>query len=255
MSTPVIITSLISLIPAVILTICIFWLDRLEREPLTLLLRLLLTGAVFYFGAYYLRVQIVRAIDRVMAGQMEFNLTGVVSFDAPAARFLNQALNSWGAVALIDVLAIWLVLRFFVVNLPDYDCFFDGIVYGAVTALGFAVSSCMFYALRFGMDTLVLRALVTGPSIIMTGVFTGLFFSLGKEREAGDGGSGAVFYLAALLVPAFLYGLLSFIRMVEDPGWKIPETGYMLVLTAASISVIWHYSKNDHYFPDIRQFH
>ena len=181
MSTPVIITSLISLIPAVILTICIFWLDRLEREPLTLLLRLLLTGAVFYFGAYYLRVQIVRAIDRVMAGQMEFNLTGVVSFDAPAARFLNQALNSWGAVALIDVLAIWLVLRIFVVNLPDYDCFFDGIVYGAVTALGFAVSSCLFYALRFGMDTLVLRALVTGPSIIMTGVFTGLFFSLGKQ--------------------------------------------------------------------------
>ncbi len=255
MSTPVIISSLISLIPAVFLTICIFWLDRLEREPLPLLLRLFLTGAVFYFGAYYLRVQIVRAIDQVMAGQMEFNLTGVVSFDAPAARLLNQILNSWGAVALIDVLAIWLVLRIFVVNLPDYDCFFDGIVYGAVTALGFAVSSCLFYAVRFGMDTLVLRALVTGPSIVMTGVFTGLFFSLGKEREAGDGGSGALLYAAALVVPAFLYGLLTWIRMVEDPGWKIPEAGYMLFLTVCSIAVIAHYSNSDHYFPDIRQFH
>ena len=65
MSTPVIISSLISLIPAVFLTICIFWLDRLEREPLPLLLRLFLTGAVFYFGAYYLRVQVIRAIDQV----------------------------------------------------------------------------------------------------------------------------------------------------------------------------------------------
>jgi RsiW-degrading membrane proteinase PrsW (M82 family) len=111
------------------------WLDRYEKEPKLLL------GAAFFWGvviagggAYVLNTAFGIGIYALTGseGAAEFGTTSI------AAPIIEEALKG------LAVLAVFLVFR------NEFDSVLDGVVYGAVTAMGFAAIENVLYIYRNG---------------------------------------------------------------------------------------------------------
>jgi RsiW-degrading membrane proteinase PrsW (M82 family) len=122
-------------VPAFLMAAFIYWLDRYEKEPLILL------GAAFFWGA------VVAAgfafVFNTVSGLGIYALTGSgdVADQATAsvvAPFVEEGLKG---------LAVLLVFLFF---RKEFDSVLDGIIYAAITALGFAATENVLYIYEHG---------------------------------------------------------------------------------------------------------
>ena len=252
MNSSTIIIAAISLIPALGLAICIFFLDRMEKEPFRLLFALFILGAGFYFPAQYASGWVSRLFDSAMSGEMSFSLTSVISYTSLPAQMVHQIMIALFAVAFVEELAKWLVMKLVAHRAPDFDCFFDGIVYGAFTAFGFAACESVFYAIRFGADTLLLRALLHLPVQLMFGTLMGLLYSAAREAESrGHEGAKGLSLFGALILPTLVHGVYSYLQISDSISAESARIVYMIILSIVSFLIISVSSQNDHWFGDI----
>jgi RsiW-degrading membrane proteinase PrsW (M82 family) len=133
----VLLALLLSFGPALACAALVYWLDRYEKEPRILL------GAVFGWGAV-VAIGGALAAQMVLAGALSLATGSVKATDvvgtALIAPLTEESLKGFA------VLAVFLVLR------HELDSVLDGIVYAAVTALGFAASEDFFYLLGESFD-------------------------------------------------------------------------------------------------------
>ena len=111
------------------------WLDRYEKEPKLLLGAAFVWGVVIAGGgAYVLNTAFGIGIYALTGseGAAEFGTTSI------AAPIIEEALKG------LAVLAVFLMFR------KEFDSVLDGVVYGAVTAMGFAAIENVLYIYRNG---------------------------------------------------------------------------------------------------------
>jgi RsiW-degrading membrane proteinase PrsW (M82 family) len=111
------------------------WLDRYEKEPKLLLGAAFLWGVVIAGGgAYILNTAFGIGIYAITGseGAAEFGTTSIV------APIIEEALKG------LAVLVVFLMFR------NEFDSVLDGVVYGAVTAMGFAAIENVLYIYRNG---------------------------------------------------------------------------------------------------------
>lgn len=111
------------------------WLDRYEKEPKLLLGAAFLWGVVIAGGgAYVLNTAFGIGIYALTGseGAAEFGTTSIV------APIIEESLKG------LAVLAVFLVFR------KEFDSVLDGVVYGAVAAMGFAAIENVLYIYRNG---------------------------------------------------------------------------------------------------------
>ena len=111
------------------------WLDRYEKEPKLLLGAAFLWGVVIAGGgAYILNTAFGIGIYAITGseGAAEFGTTSIV------APIIEEALKG------LAVLVVFLMFR------SEFDSVLDGVVYGAVTAMGFAAIENVLYIYRNG---------------------------------------------------------------------------------------------------------
>ncbi|HET9911599.1 MAG TPA: PrsW family intramembrane metalloprotease [Anaerolineales bacterium] len=111
------------------------WLDRYEKEPKLLLGAAFLWGVVIAGGgAYILNTAFGIGIYALTGseGAAEFGTTSIV------APIIEEGLKG------LAILAVFLMFR------KEFDSVLDGIVYGAVTAMGFAAIENVLYIYRNG---------------------------------------------------------------------------------------------------------
>ena len=113
------------------------WLDRYEKEPKLLLGAAFVWGVVIAGGGAY--------ILNTAVGIGVYSLTGSVSaadFSTTtiAAPIIEEALKG------LAVLVVFLMFR------DEFDSILDGIVYGAITAMGFAAIENVLYIYRNGFQ-------------------------------------------------------------------------------------------------------
>ena len=109
------------------------WLDRYEKEPKLLLGAAFLWGVVIAGGgAYILNTALGIGIYALTGseGAAEFGTTSI------AAPIIEEALKG------LAVLVVFLMFR------NEFDSVLDGVVYGAVTAMGFAAIENVLYIYR-----------------------------------------------------------------------------------------------------------
>lgn len=120
---------LLSFVPAFIYASIVYWLDRFEKEPARLL------GGAFFWGAVVATVGALFWTTVLQAGVSIFldetltELTGT----ALLAPIVEESLKGL-AVAII-----------FLAFPHEFDSVLDGMVYGAITALGFAATENVLY--------------------------------------------------------------------------------------------------------------
>jgi RsiW-degrading membrane proteinase PrsW (M82 family) len=111
------------------------WLDRYEKEPKLLLGAAFIWGVVIAGGgAYILNTAFGLCIYALTGseGAAEFGTTSIV------APIIEEALKG------LAVLVVFLMFR------NEFDSVLDGVVYGAVTAMGFAAIENVLYIYRNG---------------------------------------------------------------------------------------------------------
>jgi RsiW-degrading membrane proteinase PrsW (M82 family) len=165
---------LLAFIPALIYARIIFWLDRYEKEPNRLIFGSFIWGAVIAAGGAYLLNTLFGAGVYLLTGNQSVSemLTGSIS-----APLIEEILKGF---------AVLIVFRFF---RNELDSVLDGIVYAAITALGFAATENVLYIYQFGyldegwsgLWTVFFLRVILNPWIhpVFT-AFTGMGFAISR---------------------------------------------------------------------------
>lgn len=159
-------------IPAALYSLVIYWFDRYEKEPMWLL------TATFFWGA-------VPSIILALLASLIFSaplqlIGGPLASDAFMAVVIAPPVEE--AAKGIALLAIFLLHR------HEIDSLLDGIIYGAMVGMGFAMVENVFYFLAVFQEegagawgtTVFLRAIIFGLNHSLFTSATGLGFAVAR---------------------------------------------------------------------------
>lgn len=190
----------LAVLPAVFLIWYIYRKDKAEKEPAKLLVRLFVLGAL---------VCIVVAFIEVFASAV----LGVV---IPESTVMYAFLENFYAVALVEELAKYFVLKKSTWSSAHFDYLFDGVVYAVVASLGFATFENVFYVASGGVSTAIARALLSVPGHAIDGVCMGYFYGLAKRADLrGDATTRGKNLFLAVLGPTAIHGVYDFLISVD----------------------------------------
>lgn len=210
---------LAALVPAAFLMVQVYRLDRIEKEPAGLLLKLALFGALSGLAAGAIEGALTRVLDVTLGGGM-----------------LRLVLENFLAVALVEeACKRWVVLKF-AWNHPAFDYRFDAVVYCVFSALGFAALENILYVAEYGFAVAVSRALLSVPGHCFFAVYMGIYLGQAKMAERAmqryyielPDESPGQYLRASLLVPALLHGFWDFSLSVG--GGLMTVLFYLFVL-------------------------
>jgi protease PrsW len=198
----------ISLAPVILILIYIYYRDKFEKEPMGLLMRALVAGAIIT-----LPVIIV-----------ELGLSSIVSFENKIAGAFYEGFI---VAAFTEELFKYIAFVVIIWKNRNFNELFDGIIYAVYISLGFAAVENILYVFSHGGGVGILRAFTAVPAHALFGVTMGFYFGLAKFNE-----EKVTSYLwMAILIPILLHGLYDFFLMAENP--------YLLLLFIPFIVYLW----------------
>lgn len=180
----------IALAPVFIILFYIYFRDKYDKEPIKLLLKALLVGAVIVIPVIF--------FEQLMTSLMG-DLQGI-----PKAAY-----TAFLVAALIEELFKFLGLYLLVWRNKAFDERFDGIVYAVFISLGFAAVENIMYVYEGGMSVGYMRAFTAVPAHAIFGVAMGYYFGRARFNPEKRG----LFLSLSLLVPILIHGLYDFILM------------------------------------------
>jgi len=150
----------VALTPAIALLLFFYLKDEFEQEPITMVIRCFVFGALLVFPIMF--------IQFAMKEEAEIISPYVISFIQ---------------VAFIEEFLKWFVVLIAVFYHVHFNQRYDGIVYASAVALGFASVENIMYIFANGVDTAFLRAVFPVTSHALFGVVMGYYFGKAKFDE------------------------------------------------------------------------
>ena len=132
---PVLLSVFFGFIPMLFYAWFIYWLDRYEKEPSILLGGVFIWGAVFAAAAAFI---INSLIGMGVYLFTESTAATELTTGLLVAPIVEETLKG------LSILVVFLVFR------NEFDSVLDGIVYAAISALGFAATENAFYIYTYG---------------------------------------------------------------------------------------------------------
>ena len=157
--------------PAALLLRFIYKKDSIEKEPLPLLITLLLLGVAAAFVAIILETIGTKVLD--------------IFVDSSSKTYV--ILMAFLVVAAVEEGAKYLFLRLRTWNDPNFNFTFDAVVYSVFVSLGFAAFENIKYVMGYGLSVALPRAFLAIPGHMGFAVFMGVYYGRAKLCErAGD---------------------------------------------------------------------
>lgn len=203
---------LASLAPVVIILFYIYFRDKYEKEPIRLLIKALVVGAVI--------VVPVVLVERLLISIMP-------SMGHAASAAYNAFLVAGSTEEVFKFLALYLLIW----KSPSFNEKFDGIVYAVFVSLGFAAVENVMYVLDGGFHTAIVRAITAVPAHALFGITMGYYFGIAHMYSE----LRKSYLLRALLIPIVLHGIYDFILMLEVDWLLTLFIGYVVYLYIAGI--------------------
>lgn len=188
---------LVAILPVLILAFVVYRQDKLNKEPIGLLIR------CFFFGALAI----------LPAALLE----SVLSLFDPGLPVVSGVYTGFVVAGCCEELCKLLMLTWAVWRNREFDEYFDGIVYSSFVALGFACFENIGYI--FGQDSFLnamytgsVRAVLSVPGHFLFGVMMGYYFALAKfdTRHRGRNLS------KAFVIPMLLHGTFDALLMIPE---------------------------------------
>ena len=205
---------LAALLPAIILLIRVYKLDKIEKEPRPLLVKLVIAGA----------------LSGVAASAAEAGLLYLLGLLAPRSELAYLLLENFIAVALVEELCKRWPVRRFAWRHPAFDYRFDAVVYCVFSALGFAALENILYVAQYGLSVAVSRALLSVPGHFFFAVYMGIYLGEAKRAEReGEEYLRDRFLRESIVVPVLLHGFWDFSLSVDSPWMTAAFYAFVLV--------------------------
>jgi RsiW-degrading membrane proteinase PrsW (M82 family) len=209
-------------IPTAIYSMLLWWLDRYEKEPLSLI------AAAFLWGA-------LPAIFLALVFELVLSV--------PLARSpLGADAATWGLAPLVEEPVKGLALiGLFLFARREFDGPLDGIVYGALVGFGFSMTENMLYFIGYASKLGVLfwvRGVLFGLNHAFFTSMTGL--ALGAVRYERARLLNALALCGGLALAIMFHALHNFVVRYELAGlflsWMIQSGGVIVVLAVAVLA-------------------
>lgn len=222
-----------ALLPVFLIFKYIYGLDKVEREPVGFVLKVLLWGAVFSIPC--------AVVER-------FAISFIQAFyDIESVKYAFME-NTFG-VAFVEELSKWLVLMILVWRNNNFDYRYDGVVYATSASLGFAALENILYVVNFGTGVSIGRAIFAIPGHTTFGVFMGFFLSRAKTQELDNREFlKLILLLFSLAIPMLIHGCYDFLLsdQVAVIGYRWFFYIYVALLDLFAWKIIRHEFKTDH---------
>lgn len=221
-----------AVIPAVALMLYVYKADRLEKEPTTLLWRLILQGIISTALAVFterLGAQVLGSIFRKnsLLYQIVFYFL-VVSLSEEGFKYLLLKRRTWDS--------------------SYFNCRFDGVVYAVFVSMGFALWENIDYVVMYGLETAFVRALTAVPGHACFGVFMGAWYGLAKSHERhGHTQYSKVCRYLAVICPVLLHGLYDLIATLDQGELSLIFIGFIGIMFLAAYRTVKKLSSQDRY--------
>ncbi len=184
--------------PVLIILFYIYYRDKYEKEPISLLIKALVLGMLTVIPVIGLEMLL-----RMFLPYFEFSNRAHAFYRAVIVAGFSEELLKFIAFYLL----IW--------KSKEYNERFDGIVYAVFVSLGFAWIENIKYLISFGPEIALMRGVLSVPAHALFGVTMGYYFSLSKFSKSKS--AKKIFFSYALIFPIVLHGAYDFILMANEP--------------------------------------
>ncbi len=219
----------LAVIPGILIIIYVYRKDKVEKEPVGLIVRLLALGAVSCIVAGFAESFASAFLPSFPAGTLEYALV-----------------NSFALAAFWEELLKYLALRIGSWRSPHFNYRFDGVVYGVSSAVGFAIVENIMYVYEYGYQTALVRAFTAVPLHAFCGVAMGVFYAMAKKESIQGRASGFGYTLLALIVPMMIHGVYDTMAFMRTEASTIGLLAFIVIMYIAAIVTIRKLSKADY---------
>lgn len=232
---------LLALLPTIILLVYIYKKDKLEKEPRKLLSKCFLWGIII--------IAPILVMEEVL---------GFIFEDLFVKGSVGYAIvDGFIVAALSEELFKFIALKKRTWKSPEFNCFYDGIVYSVFVSMGFATVENIMYVFDGDITVALLRMFTAVPGHAYDAIFMGYFYSKAKKAYLdGNRPLYKKYKRLALIVPMLMHGLYDCLVSFEEEAvgenimlWAILYW-FMLVLAEfiVSLNLVNKISKTDAYF-------
>jgi RsiW-degrading membrane proteinase PrsW (M82 family) len=190
--------------PGIAIAIFIYYSDKWDREPKTLVLKSFFLGCLAVFPTHYFE-------------STAYEILGMQTLlDEHSLLFWPKTIcYAFFGVALAEEFCKFLFLKAFICDERAFNEPFDGIVYGCMVGCGFATVENVMYVLQGGQDVGVLRMITAVPGHAFLGIILG--YSLGQAKFSSNRVKPLTQGLAAVVILHGLYDTAAF----SQTNWSI----------------------------------
>lgn len=150
--------------PVIAIIWYITFLDKLNKEPLKMLIR------TFVYG-------LISVVPAILLSVFGGNLLGEIN-SVPKAW-----MQAFVVVALSEELAKYFFLRRYIFNNPEFDEPYDGIVYAVMISMGFAALENVMYVIEGGIGVAVVRMFTAIPAHATFAILMGYWVGRAKMEN------------------------------------------------------------------------
>ena len=222
-----------AVVPAVFLMVKVYQADRLEKDPIAMLIGLLFLGF----------------ISTLLAGITEELGSIALANLFPNGGLISDALLYFIVVAFSEEGFKYLLLKTRTWKSPHFNCQFDGVVYAVFVSLGFALWENIGYVLMYGLGTALLRAVTAVPGHACFGVFMGMWYATARRYENygwHEQSKGCLW--KSFLIPVLLHGCYDSIAMSDRQGFGLIFLVFVVGMFIAANLLLKKLSRQDSYF-------
>ena len=194
-----------AVLPAIYLLSKVYKMDTIEKEPWSILRKLLLWGA----------------ISGIPAALVESLLTGVLLGALTEGTVLYNLAAGFIVAALVEESFKFFFLYKFTFKDPAFNYRFDGVVYAVFVSMGFAILENVLYVFQGGLGVAITRALLALPLHAACGVYMGIAYGQQKINSLYRPASLGSVAAACLPVPILIHGFYDFCAFMQTVPFTI----------------------------------
>jgi RsiW-degrading membrane proteinase PrsW (M82 family) len=218
-----------AVLPALFLMGYIYKHDRIEKEPFSLLTKLVISGVYSAFLAIVLERIGTALLDNAgFTDRTQYIIwTAVmVGVAEEVAKFIFLYIRSW--------------------NTPHFNYRYDGIVYAVFVSLGFAAFENIKYVFYYGIGVAPSRALLAVPAHMAFGVFMGSFYGWAKIHDVyGQEGKAKFLLLLGILCAAAFHAFYDACAMLGTDEAMIAFIVFVVIMYFVVIRKVKRESQTD----------
>lgn len=205
----IVLTTLLAILPGLIICYLIYRFDKNEKEkllPLTISFGL---GVLATMPAMYL--------------EMLGDKMGIVE----SPNIWMTLLLAFVVVAFTEELVKFVCLMLYPFQKSFFNEPLDGIVYAVMIGMGFATLENIIYGTRMGIGTIGVRAFTAVPAHFVFAVVSGYFVGKAKFQK-----EKRIYYsVVGLLSAVFLHGIYDFFILQQNYDWLMSFSLLVLILS------------------------